>query len=530
MATVATALPAGRSVHLAGRDVPVVLPSWRDARLHLASVIITIHVLGQLWLGFDVSVVQILSAILTCAVIEVLWTAWRTGQLVWPASAMLTGSGVGLILRVPGTENGEYWSFHQWWLFAAVGGLSLATKYVVRYRGSHLFNPSNLGLVLAFLVLTSTRAEPLDFWWAPFGPAMAFAYVVILGGGIAITRRLDLLSMGVAFWMTLAIGIGVVAASGHCMTARWSDTPICGLHFWWVIVTSPEVLIFLFFMITDPRTVPRARVARIAFGITVGVTCTLLMAPQTTEFRTKVALLGGLVLVCAARPLLERLLPAAGTPRDDLGRVLLSTSSPTQLVRRAVGVVVLLVLFGATAAVAGGPARDDPSFLDATGLAPAALPEVDTASLPPISVDELVLDLQPDLAGEGAQQLAVTLARTLAAESDALVRDDAPVLTAFDHGERLDAMVDRLDEAAATGVVTLDQYRFDSLHATVLRPGGPQQGANPGIEATGTRLSITYVDGKEQSRVASPFEIAFAFLRANDGRYLLVDLDDISGG
>ena len=40
------------------------------------------------------------------------------------------------------------------------------------------------------------------------------------------------------------------------MTANWAFAPVCGADFWRVIVTSPEVLIFLFFMITDPKTVP----------------------------------------------------------------------------------------------------------------------------------------------------------------------------------------------------------------------------------------------------------------------------------
>jgi hypothetical protein len=87
-------------------------------RLHLAAVIISIHVLGQIALGFQVSVVQILVAILTCAVIEVTLTLRQTGKLVWPASAMLTGSGVALIFRVVGTQNGDYWSWRGWYLFA----------------------------------------------------------------------------------------------------------------------------------------------------------------------------------------------------------------------------------------------------------------------------------------------------------------------------------------------------------------------------------------------------------------------------
>ncbi len=62
--------------------------------------------------------------------------------------------------------------------------------------------------------------------------------------------------MAATFWITLAVGIGVLAASGHCMVARWAFAPVCGFDYWRVIVTSPEVLIFLFFMITDPKTVP----------------------------------------------------------------------------------------------------------------------------------------------------------------------------------------------------------------------------------------------------------------------------------
>ena len=304
-----------------GRTYPFVAPNIRDPRLHLAAVIISIHVLGQIALGFRVSVPQILVAILVCAVIEVGWTLHKTGTLVWPASAMLTGSGVALILRLSDMQSDDHWSWRGWYVFALVAGLSLLTKYVIRYRGSHIFNPSNVGLVAAFLLLGSTRIEPLDFWWAPFDGWMVAAYLIILVGGLLITARLHLLGMSAAFWLTLAVGIGVLAASGHCMTARWSFEPVCGAHFWWVIVFSPEILIFLFFMITDPKTSPAGRVARVAFGIGVAMVCTLLIAPQTTEFGAKVALLSGLVVLCVARLFLERFLPARGLRAGSARRV-----------------------------------------------------------------------------------------------------------------------------------------------------------------------------------------------------------------
>ena len=58
----------------------------------------------------------------------------------------------------------------------------------------------------------------------------------------------------------------------------------------------------MFFMITDPKTVPRGRVSHVMFCFLVAVTCVLLMAPQTTEFWTKVGLLGGLTAMCVVPP------------------------------------------------------------------------------------------------------------------------------------------------------------------------------------------------------------------------------------
>src|SRR3954468_9320170 len=114
-ATSAPAARPARTLTLGGSTYPLVLPNIRDPGLHVASVIITIHVLGQLGLDFQVSVPQILAAILTCWVIEVAITFRQAKAFVWPASAMLTGSGVALILRVVGTPD-DPWSFYAWWV------------------------------------------------------------------------------------------------------------------------------------------------------------------------------------------------------------------------------------------------------------------------------------------------------------------------------------------------------------------------------------------------------------------------------
>ncbi len=519
---------AVRSVRVRGREYPVDLPTLRDPRLHLAAVIISIHVLGQVTLGFHVSVAQILAAIITCAVIEVVWTVRRTGRLVWPASALLTGSGVGLIFRVLGTESGDYWSMRGWHLFALVAAGSLLSKYVIRYQGSHVFNPSNLGLVVAFLLLGSSRAEPLDFWWTPFGPGMAAAYAIILAGGLLITARLRLLAMGVAFWITLSAGMGVLVASGHCITARWAFEPVCGSHFWWIIVTSPEIMIFLFFMITDPKTVPAGRVGRVAFGASVALLCTLLIAPQATEFGAKVALLGGLVLLTAARPLFDRVFPVAGSERDRLGRYareLLAAGrervAPARLVLRVVMGISAVVLLAAGVAAAGAPAREPVLDIDAEAL-PAITFEIDPASLPAVTVDPEVAELDGEMATTGAQGLAEALAVNLGTEAQALLSGDKTLLAGADVGPRLVEMEQTIDEAAATGRTVVPSYSFDSLRLIVTYPMGEQLGASPALEARGVVEEVTYVGGEEVSRTESPCAITFSLRRPVDGRWLIV--------
>ena len=61
--------------------------------------------------------------------------------------------------------------------------VAVLSKHTIRFRGRHLFNPSNFGLVACFLILGEARAEPLDFWWAPVVPWVAIGLAVILVGG-----------------------------------------------------------------------------------------------------------------------------------------------------------------------------------------------------------------------------------------------------------------------------------------------------------------------------------------------------------
>src|SRR2546423_4262766 len=195
------------AVVIRGTPYPVVLPKLRDPRLHLAATITSPQVIGQVGFHFRVSIAQILISLLTCALLEVGITARRQHVLMWPASALLTGNGVAFVLRVPGTRHGDWWATRGWWIFVATAGGALLSKYVIAWKGEHVFNPSNIGLVVVFLALGRSRVEPLDFWWGPMSWWMALALVIIVTGGFAILRRLKLLRVALSFWAAFAIGI-----------------------------------------------------------------------------------------------------------------------------------------------------------------------------------------------------------------------------------------------------------------------------------------------------------------------------------
>ena len=431
---------------------PVILPKRTDPRLHLAATIISLQVLGQVAFQFRVSIAQILLSVLTCGVLEVAITFRKQKVWMWPASALLTGNGVAFILRVPGTQHGDWWSLRGWWIFVGTAAVSLLSKYAVQWRGRHFFNPSNIGLVLCFLLLGRGRAEPLDFWWGPMSWWMALALLIILTGGFAILTRLKLLWVAIGFWLSFALGIAVLALTGHQMTARWHLGPIGGGYLWWVLLTSPEVLVFLFFMITDPKTAPRTQRARAAYAVSIGLLASLLIAPVTTEWATKVALLGTLALVCAAMPLVERV----------------RLSAPRLALAGALGVAA----FAAALAFSSGPASSHAAPVPATGL-------------PAITIDP----------SKGVQsKLQMPTARAIVRDLIRAVHRSAPVHVHLEPGRGQDPPFAVAQLAGAT-------YRLHQDAAGGWALGASSAPVNPALRAVPVLGGFTLQDVAQRSGI-----------------------------
>jgi len=185
------------------------------------------------------------------------------------------------------------------------------------------------------------------------------------------------------------------------MTARWHVGQVCGGSFWSVLALSPEILAFMFFMITDPKTTPAGRVARAVYGASVAFLATLLVAPARTEFSTKVGVLAGLVVVCAARPVVEGLLAARG------GRLRVPALAAVVAVALGAGMLVVGGMHARSAGAVAGPAAEG------RFAGPAA-------AIPPVAIDPSVRRIDTSIAAPLAQAMGRDVAGDLAAKGPAV--------------------------------------------------------------------------------------------------------------
>lgn len=492
-----------KTLQFGDRRYTVVGPRIRDARLHLAAVIVSLQVLGQASLGFRVSIAQILISLATCAVLEVAITLVRDRTVVWPASALLTGNGVAFILRVPGTNHGDWWSLRGWWIYCATATIALLSKYVIRSRGRHIFNPSNFGLVICFWVLGSARVEPLDFWWGPMALPLILALAIITVGGLAILSRLRLLGIAAAFWASFALALLPAAAAGHGFSARWHVGPVSGFEFWWVLVSSPEILVFLFFMITDPKTIPASARGRIVYAVSIGLMAAFLVAPAKTEFGAKVGVLTALFIVCGMRPFVEQYAP----------RLRLRISRSRILVCGAAAAAAM----AASLALVSAPA---PGYGNAMALAawPRSLPR----HVPPFTIVPN-RQVPARIAPSQARQMASDLVIDLRMQTEGLQRRDRALLAIGATAIWLLELQHKLSAAGASGLLDVPLYRVSRLSFT-LKPRPAQ--AWPAIMATlsGTVVDASYAGfpplevGRSAPRpLSKSFEIAM-----ENGHYRIV--------
>jgi hypothetical protein len=204
----------------------------------------TLVAYGLGWLGFDIGLAQVVVTLAAALAVQRLgdaWTGapWRSGA----KSALISALSLCLLLRTDAL-----------WIAALGSAIAVGSKFLIRVRGKHVFNPTNGALVA--LLLTTDLA-----WISPgqWGTAAAFAFTMACAGMLVVNRaaRSDVTLAFIAAYAALLVGRSL--SLGEPLTI-----PLHRLE-------SGAFLLFSFFMISDPKTTPDARIGRIAFAVLVAV-------------------------------------------------------------------------------------------------------------------------------------------------------------------------------------------------------------------------------------------------------------------
>ncbi len=183
--------------------------------------------MSQLTFGVLESWTRTLLAIATSIACELVLGRFIAGKFPHLASAYISGISVGILLRSP-----------LFWPYALCSALSILSKYVLRWQNRHLWNPSNFG-VSAMLFLYAAAVAPLSIQWGN----SVWAMIVIWCLGTLIISRLK------RFHICLTYVLSFVALSG--LRSLITGSPFLASV---APLTGPMYQLFVFFMITDPRT------------------------------------------------------------------------------------------------------------------------------------------------------------------------------------------------------------------------------------------------------------------------------------
>jgi len=166
----------------------------------------------------------------------------RPGWKRWGFSALITAMGLCLLLKT-----------NFWYTGLLAAFLAIVSKYVFRINRKHLFNPSAFGII-ATIILTR------DAWLSPaqWGSGTVILFGVLCLGFIVVTR-VQKLDVSLAF----LIGFAGLLFWRQVIYLGWPAD-----HFIHSVSTG-SLLIFTFFMISDPKTSPNHPVARIIWALSI---------------------------------------------------------------------------------------------------------------------------------------------------------------------------------------------------------------------------------------------------------------------
>jgi len=181
-----------------------------------------------------------------CLITEAVLSWWLRGRVANLASAYITGISLALLTKPQANIL---------WPFALGAFMAIASKYVLVYRNRHLWNPSNFAIALLLLIAADSVAVLSHQWGNDIGTNL-----VIWAFGLVIAWRARVLHVTltyVACFVVLAIVRNAIV--GGPLLAELAP------------ITGPMYQLFVFFMVTDPRTTVSTRRGRMIVVATVAL-------------------------------------------------------------------------------------------------------------------------------------------------------------------------------------------------------------------------------------------------------------------
>ncbi len=258
-------------------------PGWRhlarrlDPRLYQIVALAGLLGYGSWKLGFDTSLpIMLLILAAALATQHACTHLWKLPAFE-PRSALISALSLCLLLRT----NDPRWA-----VVAAI--VAVASKFVLRVDGKHVFNPTNFGLVVLMLLTDAVWVSP-----GQWGNAAFFGFLLACLGGMVVHRS----SRSDVTWSFLLFYGAVLLGRSLWLGEPWAIPLHC--------LQNGALLLFAFFMISDPRTTPDSRLGRIVYALVVALGAGFV---HFVLFENN-GLLWSLVACAPLVPLINRVLP-----------------------------------------------------------------------------------------------------------------------------------------------------------------------------------------------------------------------------
>jgi enediyne biosynthesis protein E5 len=230
------ATPSSQAAAAQSKPVSALSRFFSIENRYLAPMLITsILLVGQVSYGLLESFSRTALAIAAAMLLELALGRLFYGKFPNLASSYITGISVGILIRSPA-----------FWPYALCSAISITSKYVIRWKGRHLWNPSNFAICV-LLLLAPEAVSTLSIQWGND----IWPLLIVWTLGALITwrvKRFHITATYVISFIAFAAVRGLITDHGF----QAEVAPI----------TGPMYQLFIFFMITDPRTTVKPKWAQ----------------------------------------------------------------------------------------------------------------------------------------------------------------------------------------------------------------------------------------------------------------------------